>query len=135
MTEHRISWPGVLLRMVAGLVVVLGTWNPSGHSFYNWVVDHPDVSMPLKAFLGALLLTAWILCLRASLTSLGSIGFVLCGLVLGTLIWMLTDYGVLHEESPSFVPWAALISLGIVLGIGLSWSLIRARSTGQIEVE
>jgi hypothetical protein len=29
----------------------------------------------------------------------------------------------------------ALGALGLLLGIGLSWSLIRARATGQIEVQ
>jgi hypothetical protein len=27
------------------------------------------------------------------------------------------------------------VILGIVLGIGLSWALIRARTTGQLEVQ
>jgi len=28
-----------------------------------------------------------------------------------------------------------LVVLGLLLGIGLSWSLVRARTTGQIEVQ
>jgi hypothetical protein len=35
--------------------------------------------------------------------------------------------------TPSAVAWVALLILGAVLGIGLSWSLIRARLTGQVE--
>jgi hypothetical protein len=31
--------------------------------------------------------------------------------------------------------WLALVILGVILGLGLSWSLIRARATGQIEVQ
>jgi hypothetical protein len=121
--------------MGAGLLVVLGTWNPSGHSFFHWATQQPDVALALKAFLGALLLSAWILCLRAASTSLGPMGFVLCALVLGTLTWLLTDYGVLDAGRPTFVAWAALIVLGLILGIGLSWSLIRERTTGQVEVD
>ena len=30
---------------------------------------------------------------------------------------------------------AAMRSVGAVLGAGLSWSLIRARATGQVEVQ
>jgi hypothetical protein len=33
------------------------------------------------------------------------------------------------------VAWLALLILGVILGIGLSWSLIRARLTGQVEVQ
>jgi len=28
-----------------------------------------------------------------------------------------------------------LLILGVLLGLGLSWSLIRARTTGQVEVQ
>jgi len=45
------------------------------------------------------------------------------------------DSGVLKLDSVSAMSWLALIALGLVLGIGLSWSLIRARATGQVEVE
>jgi uncharacterized membrane protein YphA (DoxX/SURF4 family) len=56
-------------------------------------------------------------------------------LMLGTLVWMLRDYGVLNPDSPSLLSWVTLIVIGIILGIGLSWSLLRARMTGQVEVD
>ena len=31
--------------------------------------------------------------------------------------------------------WVTLIIMGIIFGIGLSWSLLRARVTGQVEVD
>jgi len=56
-------------------------------------------------------------------------------LVLGTLGWILKDYGILNPDSPSVLSWVTLIVVGIILGIGLSWSLLRARVTGQVEVD
>ena len=56
-------------------------------------------------------------------------------LVLGTLVWVLTDYGFLNPDRPSLLSWIALISIGVILGIGLCWSLLRARVTGQVEVD
>jgi len=35
----------------------------------------------------------------------------------------------------SFYHWISAPPAGIVLGIGLSWSLIRTRATGQVEVD
>jgi hypothetical protein len=37
-------------------------------------------------------------------------------------------------DSPSLFSWVTLIIMGIIFGIGLSWSLLRARVTGQVEV-
>lgn len=37
--------------------------------------------------------------------------------------------------SASLLSWISLIATGIVLGTGLSWSLLRARVTGQVEVD
>jgi hypothetical protein len=131
----RISWLGVLVRVVAALAVVLLTYNPSGHSFYHWAMrDFADLTA-LKAFAGALLLVGWVICIRAALTSLGAVGLVLSALVLGTLVWVLTDYGILDPDNPSLLSWISLIIIGIILGIGLSWSLLRTRVTGQVEVD
>jgi hypothetical protein len=55
--------------------------------------------------------------------------------VLGTLVWVLTDYGILDPDRPSLLAWISLIIIGIILGIGLSWSLLRTRVTGQVEVD
>jgi len=115
--------------------VVLLTYNPTGYSFYHWALrDLADISA-VKAFAGTLLLVAWIICIRAALVSLGIIGLGLSALVLGTLVWVLTDYGILNPDRPSLLTWISLIVIGIILGIGLSWSLLRARVTGQVEVD
>jgi Family of unknown function (DUF6524) len=37
--------------------------------------------------------------------------------------------------SASLLSWISLIATGIVLGTGLSWSLLRTRVTGQVEVD
>ena len=131
----RISWFGVLARLIAGLAVVLLTYNPTGRSFYDWAMRDFANLTALKAFSGALLLVGWVICIRAALKSLGALGLVLSALVLGTLVWVLTDYGILSPDRPSLLSWISLIIIGIILGIGLSWSLLRTRVTGQVEVD
>jgi hypothetical protein len=131
----RISWFGVLVRLLAALALVLLTYNPTGHSFYHWAMHDFANLTALKAFSGALLLVGWVICIRAALTSLGAVGLVLSALVLGTLVWVLTDYGILDPDRPSLLSWISLIIIGIILGIGLSWSLLRTRVTGQVEVD
>ena len=125
----------MLVRLVGALGVVLLTYNPTGYSFYHWALRDLVNITALKAFAGALLLAGWVICIRAAFISLGRIGLVLSALVLGTLVWVLTDYGVLDPDRPSLLSWISLIALGIILGIGLCWSLLRARVTGQVEVD
>ena len=131
----RISWFGVLIRLVGALAVVLLTYNPTGYSIYHWALRDFASITAVKAFAGALLLVGWVICVRAALVSLGLIGLVLSALVLGTLVWVLSDYGILNPDRPSLLPWLSLIAIGLILGIGLSWSLLRARVTGQVEVD
>jgi hypothetical protein len=131
----RISWSGVFMRLVAALALVLLTYNPAGHSFYHWVMEDFANITAVKAFVGALLLVGWVICIRTAFVSLGALGLLLSVLVLGTLVWMLRDYGILNPDNPSLLSWVTLIVIGIILGVGLSWSLLRARMTGQVEVD
>ena len=38
MVVNTLSWSGVLIRLVAALVLVFGTWNPNGWSYYQWAI-------------------------------------------------------------------------------------------------
>jgi len=130
-----ISWGGVLLRIVLAIALVLLTFNPSGHSFYHWISLLPPDITAVKAFAAVALLIGWIVCLRTAFVALGLIGVVLCAALLGTFVWLLFDLNVLQTTDSTALAWIGLVILGIVLGIGLSWALIRARTTGQLEVQ
>ena len=132
---QSISWSGVILRIVLAIALVLLTFNPSGNSFYHWISAPPPGITALKAFATVALLIGWIVCLRTAFVALGVIGVVLSTALLGTFVWLLFDWRVLQSTDSAALAWIGLVILGIVLGIGLSWSLIRARTTGQIEVE
>ena len=131
----RISWGGVLLRMLCAIALVLLTFNPTGHSFYHWLTAEPTGITALKAVAGIALLIGWIGCLRTAFVSLGMVGLVLGGALLGALVWLLIDMGWISVSSSTSLAWVVLLVLGILLGLGLSWSLLRARATGQVEVQ
>jgi len=81
----RISWFGVLARLAAALAVVLLTYNPTGHSFYDWAIRDFSNLTAVKAFSGALLLVGWVICIRAALTSMhGSMFFTVIANGIGT---------------------------------------------------
>jgi len=130
-----ISWGGVVGRVVFALALVLLTFNPSGYSFYHWVSAPPAGITAVKAFAGIGLLIGWIGCLRTAFVALGWLGVVLCAALLGTFVWLLFDLRLLHAADSTAMVWIGLAIVGVILGIGLSWSLIRARTTGQIETQ
>src|SRR4249919_1336853 len=134
MAAQGISWGGVAVRIVLAVVLVLLTINPSGYSFYHWIVSGGPGDIALKAFGGVALLIGWVICLRTAFVALGWLGVILGVALLGTAVWLLADMKMV-ETTPTALLWIGLACIGIVLGIGLSWSLIRARTTGQIEVQ
>ena len=129
-----ISFTGIMIRIVVSLLLVLLTYNPGGYSYFHWVLADLGAFDALKGFVGAGLLVAWGVFVRTALVSLGSLGVILSARVLGTLVWMLYDFGLLSTTRSSAFVWIILVVTGIILGIGLSWSLIRQRATGQVEV-
>lgn len=135
MAVQGISWSGILVRIVIAIALVFATYNPSGHSFYHWLTAPPPEITAIKAFAGVVLLIGWLVCLRTALVSMGAVGLVLGAALLGTLVWVLVQAKFIEPSSPTAITWIALGILGVLLGVGLAWSLIRARTTGQVEVD
>ena len=135
MAVQGISWSGVLVRLVLATALVLATYNPTGHSFYHWLTVPPGGITAVKALLGVFLLIGWVVCLRTALVALGWVGVLLGLALLATLAWVFVDMKWIELAQPAAIAWIALLILGIILGLGLSWSLVRARLTGQVEVQ
>jgi hypothetical protein len=135
MAVQGISWSGILIRIALAIALVLVTYNPSGHSFYHWLTEPPAGITAVKALLGVFLLIGWVVCLRTVYVALGWLGVILGAAFLAALVWVFRDMRWIDLATPSAVAWVALLILGAILGVGLSWSLIRARLTGQVEVQ
>jgi hypothetical protein len=85
--------------------------------------------------LGVVLLIGWIFCLRTVHVALGSLVVILGIGPLAALAWVFVERRWIDLDTPQSVAWLALLILGTALGLGLSGSLIRARFTGQLEVQ
>lgn len=124
-------------RLLASVVLVFATYNPSGVSYVHWLASAFS-SQGLGAvhvFFGVLLLTGWTIFGVATRNSLGTLGSILGAALIGTGVWLLSRLGLVHADSLSAMTWLALISLAILLAIGLSWSHIWRRLSGQLEVD
>jgi hypothetical protein len=135
MADDRVGWRGMLLRVLAALALVFLTYNPTGHSYYHWALTNPANFSALQALAGALLLAGWVFYLRAAISSLGWLGVILLLLILGALVWLLVEQKILDPSQPGVPSWIALVLLALVLGIGMSWSLVQRRLTGQVDVD
>ncbi len=126
---------GFLLRLVAAIALVLATYNPSGTSYFHWVQAGFETDTAVKALAGVVLVILYIICLRATLRSIGFLGAGLVAALLAAIGWVAVDYGYLNVEDPGLMQWLILIGAGVVLGIGLSWSHVRRALTGQRDMD
>ncbi len=129
-----LSAKGALARVLLSVVLVLATFNPSGQSLYHWIAAEPFSISPMKVVAFLILLIGWVACVRTALVSLGWLGMGLGAALLIALVWVLTDQEFLSLDGTGIV-WLSLTMVGVILGVGLSWSLFRAGITGHIEVQ
>ena len=126
---------GFLARIVFAMALVFGTYNPTEYSYISWAFSEGHEFGPVTALVGVVLLIAWIVFVRATFLSIGWLGIVLGTALFGCVIWLFVDIGWLSLESPTAITWVALLMLALVLAVGLSWSHIRRRLTGQVDVD
>jgi hypothetical protein len=77
----------------------------------------------------------WSIFWIATWRALDTFGVVIASVVLGAIIWLLIDIGLLSADSVSAATWIGLFFLAAVLTIGVSWSHIWRRVTGQVSVD
>ena len=122
-------------RWVFALALVLGTYNPTDYSYISWIMSEGVSFGPIVALVGVALLIGWIIFLRATFMSMGWLGIILGAAFFGCIIWLLVDVEWLSLDSPGALAWVALVLMSLILAIGMSWSHIRRRLTGQFDVD
>lgn len=130
-----MRWKGFGMRIAFAILLVLVIFNPSGYSYIHWVSNGWEENLPLKVLAGLALLIALLICARATFRSIKATGIVLVGALLAALVWVAYDMGWLNVEDPGVMQWVLLLAIGLILGIGLSWSIIRRRLSGQVDVD
>lgn len=136
MAIHKFSWLNFLVRFMFASLLVIGTYNPSTYSYTDWVLrDFPASINAISAFIGIILIIGWVIYLRATWNSLGPIGLLLALVFFGTVVWLLVDLGLLATDDAGAMNWVILIVISAILAVGMSWSHVRRRMTGQIDMD
>jgi hypothetical protein len=125
----------VLMRLAFSLALVFLTFNPTGHSYFHWLQANLSPIQPLVVIAGLLLLGGWLFFIRATFSSMGTVGVVLLLALFAAIVWWMVARGWLSTADKSTMAWVVLSCLGLLLGIGMSWAHIRARLSGQTSVD
>lgn len=136
-SSRDLSTAGFFFRLVSALVLVFATYNPTEWSFLSWVrAGMAEGTLgPEHLLVGILLAIGWTIFGVASIRALGVLGLVLGSAFLAALVWFLIDFGWLSATSAESVTWIVLVCLAVLLAVGVSWSHIWRRITGQLEVD
>lgn len=126
---------GILLRWLGAFVLLAVTFNPTPYNYVKWVQGNWATQMPLSLFLGLLLGIGFMIYVVATLRSIGAFGVLLIAAVFGAGLWVLIDWGVMSLTNSNLNTWLGLLGLSVILGIGLSWSILRQRLSGQASVD
>lgn len=129
------GWNSFTVRFIFAIIIVFATYNPEGASYYHWISGSLAQFSVLKAFIGVILLIGWVVLIRATIGSLGAIGVILAAAFFGLAIWLIIDVPGLSTDNSRVISYIIEIMLASVLSIGVSWSHVRRRVTGQLDTD
>jgi hypothetical protein len=131
----NIGMSGFLMRWAFALLLVLGTYNPTDYSFFSWALGENTEFSPPILIVGLLLLIGWIFLLKSTFDALGWLGVSLGAALFAAIVWFFVDLGWLSVESPTAMSWIILIIISLILAVGMAWSHIKRRVTGQYNID
>jgi hypothetical protein len=126
---------GFLLRWLFAFALVAATYNPTSYNFTRWAMANGQEQLSITVLAGLVLLVGYIIYLRATLRSIGAFGMILILALVGALLWVAFDFGLLDLQNRALTVWIGIFALSLVLGIGLSWSIVRRKLSGQADVD
>jgi hypothetical protein len=145
MPSGNFSWGGFFARLAGALLLVFATYNPERYSFFHWIFQPKPGETglaglvhgftPIKAFAGLALVAVWVVFLQATRRSLGAGGALLVVALFACTIWAMIYYGVIAPTSSRAIAHLVLIAVSLVLAIGLSWSHITQKLSGQTDTD
>ena len=119
---------GIASRILLSLFIVFGTYNPSGRSFYHWVLA--DGPITPRILVGLLLFGTYASLLYATWELIGFAGMLLVIGICISAAYMLEQANMISFENSDTRWIVALTTLGVTMGWGMSYSLLFARLTG-----
>jgi hypothetical protein len=133
--RNEFNAASIAIRFAIALVLVFATYNPSGWSYVHWAIMPLPEFSPVKAIAGIVLVIGYTMFVRATARSLGIFGVSLAIAFFGVLIWLIVDVGILPLDSVAAITWVVQFVFASVLAVGMSWSHVRRRASGQFDTD
>jgi hypothetical protein len=133
MARNKFTFASFLLRLLFAFTLVFLSYNPSGYSWVGWLLS--DEPLVYKAAAGIVLLIGWVIFLRATWNSLGAFGTILAVAFFAVIVWLFIYWGFFALDDTAVIEWVVLSILTGVLAVGMSWSHVRRKLSGQYDTD
>jgi len=127
------STTNFIVRWILCLFVIFATYNTTGVSYFHWIFTGEWTDLPLKVFVGILLLTALATFAQATWRSFGPTGISLSMMFLTSVVWAMVDFRWLNLNNDHAIATTTGFILGTLFALGVSWSHQRTRLSGQVD--
>ncbi|MFT5504833.1 MAG: hypothetical protein ACI8XC_002550 [Gammaproteobacteria bacterium] len=132
-SRNDFTFISFLWRLMVAMFLVFASYNPSG---YSWVHGlNSEIPLVYKTAAGVFLVIGWVMFLRATWNSLGPIGTILATAFFAIIIWLFVEWGLLALDNTSVMTWVGEFILTGVLAVGMSWSHVRRKISGQYDTD
>src|SRR5882672_1947861 len=136
MAHSSFSVSSLLVRLLISLLVVFATYNPTVYSVCHWVVADGAGPLSLKLLAALSLAMIFYAIIRIVFSA-----FRLSGLIVAALVIVLgfAEMSLLGKPPDSWrvyvvlAQYAVLLAIVIIMSVGVSWSALIERLTGQLQ--
>lgn len=118
------------VTLIISIALSVGTWNPTGHHFINYISNVDDILSGFRPFAILMMLALWLLAIKSIYQSLKFYGAIITVIIIGAFIWGLQEYGIINVTEFDQAGWAATIGVGLLIWFGLNASIIWKKLTG-----
>ena len=125
----------ILIRWLGAFLLLALTYNPTPWNFTTWAQANLASDLPVTLLLGLLPGLGYLIYIGATLRSFGLLGIVLLVALFALVLWVMDDCGMLSLDNPTLNTWISILVLSLILCVGLSWSILWQRLSGQATVD
>lgn len=139
MANEPLPLAFLVARLLFSLTLVFATYNPTGYSFFHWIT-YPGAALPsLKAIVAVALVMIYYAMFRVVFGALRRSGIIMGGLAALLFATELARIVAGWRSHPSWnfyvvlAQYVTLCGIAIVIALGVSWSHLIERLTGQLQ--